>query len=90
VLWFGLAAWLILKLSVGRRWARAAYLVIAIVSYGLLVMYWPQTFERLKDEPYQFVLLLGSLATELVALYLLFTKPANEWFALPARLPGSP
>jgi len=88
VLWFGLAACFIFKLSRGRRWARTAYLIVAIFSYGLLAMYWGETVERIKDEPYQIAILLSSAATELIALYLLFTKPANDWFALPARLPG--
>ena len=87
--WFGIPAWLIFKLARGRRWARTTYTILAVISYGLLALSWTETMKHLAEEPYQVVLLIGAASTELIALYLLFTKPSNQWFERPMR-PAQP
>lgn len=87
LVWFGTTAWLIFKLARGRSWARTAYLILALISYGLVAFLWNESLADYLAQPYQTTLDVLALLTELVALYLLFTKPANRWFAQPMRLP---
>jgi hypothetical protein len=88
VVWFGIGAWLIFKLSRGRSWARAAYVVLAILSYGLVVYAWGDFVTEFERTPYRTVLEVVSALAELTAIVLLFTKPANAWYAAPMKVAG--
>jgi hypothetical protein len=83
--WLGINAWLIFKLARGRRWARTTYVLVAAFSYVVLAYSWPEAMKRMQDEPYELVTMIAGIVTELVALYLLFTKASSAWFAQPTR-----
>jgi hypothetical protein len=74
---YALEVALILLISRGRNWARITFLALvalAIVSASrgvFLILSYPVS---------QLALNAGILATELAAIYLLFTPPGSRWF----------
>jgi hypothetical protein len=77
---FAIAAWLIFKIGQGRNWARWAYLVLAVLGYLTVAASWQTYVNQFTASPITAVLFALQLATEIPALYLLFTKPGREWF----------
>jgi hypothetical protein len=63
--------------------------VLAIVGYGLLIYGWRDFLLDMKRQPLNSALVVAGLMVELAALYFLFSKPANAWFAEPVR-PAQP
>ena len=77
ILFFGLFAFLVFKISQGRNWARITFLVIFLLGVPFAI---PMYMQELRRN-----FLLGSLSIfiallQLVAVYLLFRKNSNLWF----------
>jgi hypothetical protein len=88
-IWLAVVAWLIFKLARGRNWARFLYLILAVLSYGLLAFAWQEFAADFRNEPVKAAVGVAGMTMELVAMYLLFTKPANAWYAQPMKVEGS-
>jgi ATP-dependent Zn protease len=77
ILFFGLFAFLVFKISKGRNWARIAFLVIFLLGIPFAIPIYVQELER--------SFLSGSLSIliallQLMAVYLLFRRNSNSWF----------
>ena len=77
LLTLGIAAWLTIKISAGRNWARITYLVLTIVGLPAILLQLPATFARAPVSG-----LVGGvqLVLQLYALYLIFFEPGRRWF----------
>ena len=69
---FGLTAWLVVKISAGRNWARITFLVLVLLGAVPYVLNLVAMFERSA--------LTGAVSTiqfalQVCALYLIFTNP---------------
>src|SRR5688572_3939693 len=73
----GIVAWLTIKISAGRNWARITYLVLTILGLPAILLQLPATFARAPVSG-----LIGGLqlALQLYALYLIFFEPGRRWF----------
>jgi len=74
---FGLTAWLVVKISAGRNWARITFLVLFLVGAVPYALNLVAMFDR--------SVLTGAVsaiqfALQLCALYLIFTGPGAGWF----------
>jgi len=72
--------WLLYKIGRRRNWARIVYLVLAMISYLMMALDWRSYYYSYWDHPGWIVLDFMGIAAELVALGLLFCRPANAWF----------
>jgi len=72
--------WLLYKIGRRRNWARIAYLGLAIFSYLGIWLDWRSYYNSYRSHPSWIVLDFVGIAAELVALGLLFCRPANGWF----------
>ncbi|MEO7404206.1 MAG: hypothetical protein ABIU95_11115 [Burkholderiales bacterium] len=77
VVFGGLGVMLIVFISRGSHWARMAYLMLTMFTIAILGSTWRQL---IGDGYGELVMNAASLAFELVALYLIFTKPGKLWF----------
>lgn len=77
----GIAAWLTIKISGGRNWARITYLVMAVIGLPMIVLSLPATF---NVSPISGVVTLVQIGLQITALYLVFSEPGREWFRRPA------
>jgi hypothetical protein len=77
VVFFGLGAMLNVMIARGYNWARIAYLVLTVLSAAILWSTWQQL---IGEGSIELVLNAVSVALELVALFLLFTRPGSLWF----------
>ncbi len=77
ILFFGLFAFLVFKISKGRNWARITFLVIFLLGVPFAIPMYTQELRRnfLSGSLSIFIALL-----DLVAVYLLFRKKSNLWF----------
>jgi hypothetical protein len=78
---FGLVGFLTLKVYQGRNWARIAMLVLTVLS--VIMMLFPSDESRAEGPMLQGLYLFDVLI-EVVAMYLVFSKPGSLWFKRPA------
>jgi Asp-tRNA(Asn)/Glu-tRNA(Gln) amidotransferase A subunit family amidase len=77
----GLEAWVIYKISRGRNWAR----IVALVSVTLAILFALSSLKQtFSQSTIPAVLTAVETGLDVVALYLLFTAQANQWFKRPA------
>jgi len=81
LLLFGLVGFLNLKVYQGRNWARIVMLALTVLS--VVVMLFPSDESR-ADGPLLQGLYLFDVLIEVVAMYLVFSKPGSLWFKRPA------
>ena len=74
----GIGAWVVLKISVGRNWARWVALVSAIIATLMGLQTLGQTLAR---SPLAVVLEGVSFLLDVAALLLLFVSSGRRWFA---------
>ncbi len=72
--------WLLYKIGRRRNWSRIVYLVLAVISYLMMVLDWRSYYYSYGNHPGWILLDVLGIAAELVALWLLFSRPANAWF----------
>ena len=77
ILFFGLFAFLVFKISKGRNWARITFLIIFLLGVPFAIPMYTQELKRnfLSGSLSIFIALLQS-----VAVFLLFRKNSNLWF----------
>ena len=75
---FALAAFVIVNLDRGFNWARIIQVVL--VGLALLMMSVPGN-DLAPPAPIETVLEYVTLALEIIALYLVFTRPGTSWYA---------
>jgi len=85
----GFTAFLTLRAGQGRNWARLGHLVLLILriasvvsSYLLIRKMFPERVGSLYslDDPQRVVLLLVNYLLSVVAVLMLFTPSANDWY----------
>jgi len=74
-----LLAWVYVRIYRGRNWARIVWLVLFVL--GVASYFFPEV--GVRPGAAERGLKLVSLLLELVALYLLFSKPGTLWFRRP-------
>lgn len=74
------AAWLVLKTSEGRNWARILGSLWVLIAIGVIAYRWPAYFGTLKAGSPLGVATWAKLALDCPAVALLFTPAANRWF----------
>ena len=74
---FGLVGFLTIKVYQGRNWARIVMLALTVLS--VVVMLFPSDESR-ADGPMLQGLYLFDVLIEVVAMYLVFSKPGSLWF----------
>jgi hypothetical protein len=70
-------AFLTVKISAGRNWARIVFLVMFVVSMVPTVLLFADGFQQ---SPGGGVVSLVQMALQIYALLLLFTDPGRRWF----------
>jgi len=83
VIAFGLWAWVIVKISQGRNWARIVFIVLALLGLVFSVFALPMTMPVYRARPLNGVVALINLVLEIASLYLLLTAAARTWFKPP-------
>jgi hypothetical protein len=76
---FGLCALVIRKISQRRNWARVLYLILAIISYSILIY----SYLSLEDAQTDIIVTLletAAMFTDIAGVALIFTPSANRWF----------
>jgi hypothetical protein len=68
---------LFFKISAGRNWARIIYLVLWLLG---LVEYVPAAVDNFPHSPVVAAVFLVQPGLSGYGLYLLFTRPGNDWF----------
>lgn len=80
---FVVTAFLIIKTSAGRNWARVTLLVFLLIgalpTVGIVLA-------ELSQSVFAGLLTVAQVGLQAYALYLVFTKPGNSWFRKGARL----
>lgn len=74
-------SWFIIKIAVGRNWARITYLVLTALGYLLIPLNWQLQVALMKANPLYAVITSVNAIINIYALFSLFTKPANAWFS---------
>ena len=69
---------LIYFISTGRNWARITFLVLFLVGLTQAISQLTATFDR---STLTGLLSLGQALLQIVALYLIFSRPGASWFA---------
>ncbi len=67
----------IAKLSQGRNWARIVYLILFVAGISDIVTKNIPTFNSIND-----VIMIVILIVQVVALFLIFSKSSNDWYAM--------
>jgi len=75
---FAVLALLIYFISAGRNWARITFLILFLIG---LVPTIPQIMATLDRSALGGVISFGQLLLQIVAMYLVFSKPGSTWFA---------
>ncbi len=73
----GLTAFLIVKMGAGRNWARITFLVLFLAGAAPYV---PNLIAMYGRSLLTGTVSLLQLVLQIVALYLLFTRPGADWF----------
>jgi hypothetical protein len=79
-LMYAVAAWINVKISRGRNWARILYLVINLLWLPALPALAIGAFAG-AIPVFELLANLASFALSMVTCYLLLTRESNEWFA---------
>lgn len=79
-LYSAVVVWLLYKIGRRRNWARIVYLVLAMINYLTMASDWRSYVYSYREHPGWIWVDLTGTAAELVALCLLFCRPANDWF----------
>jgi hypothetical protein len=77
VLIFGAPAWLLFKVTRRHNWARITLSLVSALGFALFS---PYLFQVLASHPADVAPVFANEALEVVALVLLFTPSANQWF----------
>jgi hypothetical protein len=77
VIAFALVAFLVIKLSAGRNWARITLLVLFVLGMLMEVFALSTIFQI---SALLGILSLAQAALQAYVLYLVFTKPGSDWF----------
>ena len=78
VVFFAAEAFVVYSLWMRRNWAR--YVALAATLLGLLELAQAILHGGLETGPREMAFSAGELALDGIALFLLFTRPAKEWF----------
>ena len=81
----GIAVWLILKISVGRNWARIVYLVLLAIGLPVVV---PEIMSSADRAAHVAGLKMIELGLDIGTMYLVFF-PGREWFRKREQAAGS-
>jgi len=85
VFFAGLIVMLTLILLISRKGSNVAKWTLVVIACGMIVMYIP-TLSDFLDKGVVGILSIGQTAMQAIALYLLFTRESQLWFASHARL----
>ena len=77
VLTFAILAWLTIKISRGRNWARITYLALLLVGLPVAFLQFPTIFTR---SPISGAISVAQVLLQVAALYLCFSDPGRRWF----------
>jgi len=77
VVTFGILAWLTIKITRGRNWARITYLVLLLAGLPVAFLQFPTIFSR--------SIVAGAISVmqvvlQVASLYLVFSDPGRRWF----------
>ena len=75
---FLVTAWLVVKISAGRNWARLTFLVLFLVGAVPYALSLAAMFER---RALAGAVSVVQFALQICALYLIFTRPGADWFS---------
>ena len=82
VLIFATPAWLLFKVTKRHNWARIALSVVSALGFALFS---PYLFQVAASHPADVAPVFANAALEIVALVLLFTPRAHQWFKCTAQ-----
>jgi len=71
-------ALLVYFISQGRNWARITFLVLFLIG---LIPWFPQLVDTFSRSTLSGLLTVAQVVLQVVALYLIFSKPGAGWFA---------
>ena len=74
---FAVSALFVYKISRGRNWARITYLIL--ILFGTLKAL-PNLIPTIEHAPFYGTLNIAVVASQLVAMTMLFTSSSNGWF----------
>ena len=79
----GIALWLIIKIDERYNWARITYLILFLLGIPAFIN---SLFTFFPISNILSILSIGRAALEMIALIMLFTREAHEWFCPPAAV----